>query len=268
MSSSTSRTWQWATTSSTTPGRTSHSVVTLDQMNFDVADPATTGQIMQFRVVPAVAPDPTTPPRFLVLPPVTPLPRETVTRRLALIEELSRFFSDTPVETELGSITWDSRRRRRHVHKHEWRGPVSEKPQTGATEVWELYNVTADAHPIHIHEVVFEVVNRQDIVVIRGSEAGSNRPLVSANAAGAFGNRLQRYGDCLPRPGNSRARTVQYAGPVRLALPHRRTRGQRDDAALPDRPGTTGATGIAAVRSGEGVPESCSAATTPDTDSR
>jgi FtsP/CotA-like multicopper oxidase with cupredoxin domain len=31
--------------------------------------------------------------------------------------------------------------------------------------VWEIYNATADAHPIHIHEVAFEVVNRQDIFV-------------------------------------------------------------------------------------------------------
>jgi FtsP/CotA-like multicopper oxidase with cupredoxin domain len=31
----------------------------------------------------------------------------------------------------------------------------------GATEVWGFYNATADAHPIHIHEIVFEVVNRQ-----------------------------------------------------------------------------------------------------------
>ena len=31
--------------------------------DFPVADPATTGQVMEFRVVPAVAPDPTTPPR-------------------------------------------------------------------------------------------------------------------------------------------------------------------------------------------------------------
>ena len=28
----------------------------------------------------------------------------------------------------------------------------------GATEIWELHNFTADAHPIHIHEVQFEVV--------------------------------------------------------------------------------------------------------------
>ena len=75
--------------------------------DFDVADPATTGQIMQFRVVPAVAPDPTTPPQDLAPPPVPPLAVETVTRRLALIEEMSRFFSDTPAETELGTIDGD-----------------------------------------------------------------------------------------------------------------------------------------------------------------
>ena len=27
--------------------------------------------------------------------------------------------------------------------------------------MWELHNFTEDAHPIHIHEVLFEVVNRQ-----------------------------------------------------------------------------------------------------------
>ena len=36
--------------------------------DFEVADPGTTGQVMEFRVVPAVAADPTTPPRFLGLP--------------------------------------------------------------------------------------------------------------------------------------------------------------------------------------------------------
>jgi len=27
--------------------------------------------------------------------------------------------------------------------------------------VWEIHNFTADAHPIHIHEVQFQVVDRQ-----------------------------------------------------------------------------------------------------------
>ena len=57
--------------------------------DFDVADPDSTGQIMQFRVVPAVAADPTTPPRFLVLPTVAPLPTPRRTRALALVEEMS-----------------------------------------------------------------------------------------------------------------------------------------------------------------------------------
>jgi spore coat protein A len=134
-------------------------------VDFPVADSATTGQIMQFRVVPAVAADPTTPPQFLVLPPITPLPPATVIRRLALLEELSRFFDDAPVETELGIVSGDPNTGVGTWTKLEWRMPVTENPMVGATEVWELYNATADAHPIHIHEVVFEVVNRQDIFV-------------------------------------------------------------------------------------------------------
>ena len=38
---------------------------------------------------------------------------------------------------------------------------VSETPQEGATEVWELINLTPDAHPIHIHLIQFQVISRQ-----------------------------------------------------------------------------------------------------------
>lgn len=55
--------------------------------DFDAADPETTGQIPQFRVVPAAAGDPTTPPQFLQLPPLTPLATAGAhVRRLALVE--------------------------------------------------------------------------------------------------------------------------------------------------------------------------------------
>jgi FtsP/CotA-like multicopper oxidase with cupredoxin domain len=37
----------------------------------------------------------------------------------------------------------------------------SELPQEGTTEVWEIVNLTADAHPIHLHLVQFQLVNRQ-----------------------------------------------------------------------------------------------------------
>jgi FtsP/CotA-like multicopper oxidase with cupredoxin domain len=132
--------------------------------DFDRADPDSTGQIMQFRVIPATAPDLTTPPQFLVLPPVTPLTGGAV-RPLALLEAASEFFEDAPVEARLGTVTGDPNTGTGTWTAREWMDPVTENPSVGATEVWELYNATADAHPMHIHEVAFQVVNRQAIII-------------------------------------------------------------------------------------------------------
>jgi spore coat protein A len=135
-------------------------------VDFDLADPASTGQVMEFRVVPAVAPDPTTPPQFLQLPALAALPAATVTRKLALIESGGEGFDkdgaevEGPVEALLGNVggtgVWAARK---------WMDPVTEDPAVGATEVWEIYNTTADAHPMHVHEVAFEVVNREGLVL-------------------------------------------------------------------------------------------------------
>lgn len=38
---------------------------------------------------------------------------------------------------------------------------VTEIPQVGSTEIWEFINLTGDAHPIHIHLIQFQVLNRQ-----------------------------------------------------------------------------------------------------------
>jgi FtsP/CotA-like multicopper oxidase with cupredoxin domain len=134
--------------------------------DFEVADPGTTGQIMEFRVVPALDADDSTPPRFLQLPAITPLPAATVTRRLALIEEAGEGADEGgeeiegPVEALLGTVDTDG-----FWTERKWMDPVTENPAVGATEVWEIYNTTADAHPMHIHEIAFEVVNRQGLVV-------------------------------------------------------------------------------------------------------
>jgi spore coat protein A, manganese oxidase len=132
--------------------------------DFDAADPATTGQILQFRVVPSTTVDASTPPEFLQLPAITPLPPATVTRPLALLEEASAFH-DGPAEALLGTVAGDPNIVPGVWSKRLWMDPVTENPAIGATEVWELYNATEDAHPMHIHEVHFEVVNRQDILV-------------------------------------------------------------------------------------------------------
>ena len=143
-------------------------------IDFDPSDPASTGQVMQFRVVPAVALDPTTPPTFLVLPPVVPLPPATVTRPLALIEKMGEGFDaggeevEGPVEALLGTVGPDSIDPATPAGvwtERLWMDPVTENPAVGATEVWEFYNTTGDAHPMHIHEIVFEVLNRERLAL-------------------------------------------------------------------------------------------------------
>jgi spore coat protein A, manganese oxidase len=38
----------------------------------------------------------------------------------------------------------------------------SELPREGDTEVWEIVNLTRDAHPVHLHLVQFQLINRQN----------------------------------------------------------------------------------------------------------
>jgi spore coat protein A len=42
-----------------------------------------------------------------------------------------------------------------------WYEPITENPAVGDTEIWEIYNTTGDAHPMHVHLVHFEVLNRE-----------------------------------------------------------------------------------------------------------
>jgi spore coat protein A len=131
--------------------------------DFDPADPDSTGQVMEFRVWPRVGRDKSTPPERLVLPAIAPLPAETVTRQLALIEKMGMGYDangaevEGPVEALLGNVENGA------AVEGLWVEPVTENPDVGATEVWEIYNTTGDAHPMHVHEVVFEVVNREGL---------------------------------------------------------------------------------------------------------
>ncbi len=130
-------------------------------VDFDPADANSTGKVMEFRVVPAVAADPTTPPMFLQLPAIAPLPAPTTTRPLALIEKMGMGYDqgdnevEGPVEALLGTVDGGM------AVERMWSEGVTENPAVGDTEVWEFYNTTGDAHPMHVHEVVFEVVNRE-----------------------------------------------------------------------------------------------------------
>jgi FtsP/CotA-like multicopper oxidase with cupredoxin domain len=140
------------------------------------ADPATTGQVMQFRVVPATSFDNSKSPMDLVLPKRTPLPGATNTRGVTLNEEESATVMVlvnaegewvTPVELACGdpnAVPFGPTAALLGTESGgplKWMDDVTEAPDLGATEVWEIRNNTVDAHPIHLHQVEFEVVNRQ-----------------------------------------------------------------------------------------------------------
>lgn len=42
-----------------------------------------------------------------------------------------------------------------------FRDPVTEKPELDSVEIWNLVNLTEDTHPIHLHLVRFQVLDRQ-----------------------------------------------------------------------------------------------------------
>jgi FtsP/CotA-like multicopper oxidase with cupredoxin domain len=57
----------------------------------------------------------------------------------------------------------------------------SELPQEGETELWEIVNLTADAHPIHLHLVQFQLLNRQNFNI--NKYAGAYNALFPASSA-------------------------------------------------------------------------------------
>jgi spore coat protein A, manganese oxidase len=127
------------------------------ERDFPAADPGTTGQVMKFVVGPLTSPDTSMPPDQLGLPAFTPLGEATNTRRVALLEEDSRVLEGVgPKEAELGVVDEDGT-----PVNLSWDQPITENPALDSTEIWEIFNFTEDAHPIHIHEVQFQVVDRR-----------------------------------------------------------------------------------------------------------
>ena len=148
--------------------------------DFDAADPTTTGQVMEFRPVPLKGVDAGTPPAQLALPAPPVLPAATqATRTITLNEEESATVCVVedmdgnvvevdcanpaaaafgPTEALLGTLKADGT-----STPLMWSDATTENVSLGNTEVWEIYNFTADAHPIHIHLVQFQVVDRQGL---------------------------------------------------------------------------------------------------------
>ena len=70
-----------------------------------------------------------------------------------------------PIAPILNNTGWDGKRdMNTPIPGFSKLGPnyLSELPQVGSTEQWDIINMTMDAHPIHLHLVQFQLINRQD----------------------------------------------------------------------------------------------------------
>jgi spore coat protein A, manganese oxidase len=101
--------------------------------------------VMQFRIAANKTADPSSLPT--TLRPVSRIPENTAvrTRELTLADYQNRLGRSSVML--LNGAHWDM--------------PVTEKPMLNSTEIWSFINLTDDSHPIHLHMVRFQVLDRR-----------------------------------------------------------------------------------------------------------
>ncbi|MGW5665778.1 multicopper oxidase family protein [Streptomyces sp. NPDC003758] len=125
--------------------------VTLTNYNAPVHYPDGDGpeisEIMQFQVTKPLSggADRTTPPKTLRLPTVAPIEPKPHTRRREWVVYQHQLF---------GTMTFNA---------VPFMEPSQDFIKAGSTEIWEYINPNHDAHPMHVHLVNFQVLNRQPI---------------------------------------------------------------------------------------------------------
>ncbi len=139
-------------------------------------------QIMQFQVKskaksPGIVYDPATGASPRVGDPIVdlaPLMASRDVHRQLTLNEVESTISGAPLEALLNNSKWDGHQviengpphtigtRGDYVQSGDYSVPTyySERPNEGSMEVWDIINITADAHPIHLHLVQFQVVER------------------------------------------------------------------------------------------------------------
>ena len=103
--------------------------------------------IMQFRVGSGSVKETASMPAALRAVPKTPESDALQSRMLSLAE------IDNPVAEPMTMLLGGKR----------WMDPITEKPRLNSTEIWNLINITDDAHPIHLHLVRFQILDRRRI---------------------------------------------------------------------------------------------------------
>jgi spore coat protein A len=114
---------------------------------------------------------------------------------------------------------------------------ATEAPRVGSTEVWEVANLTVDAHPIHVHLIQFQVLNRQAMNTGEDDAGAPFGYMADWQAAFAGGALVEGGGPPLPYGDPANPATWNADGAVGGNLPFS---PYLSGAATPPTPGEAG----------------------------
>ena len=167
--------------------------------------------VMQFRVSRNKIKDTSSLPSTLRPVPKIPESEATRTRMLPLVEMDD--WAENPITMSLNGAHWNM--------------PVTEDPVLNSVEIWNLINLTDDAHPIHLHLVRFQILDRRRFERFSYRTRGTLKYTGAAvppdpNEAG--------WKDTVRADPGMVTRIIvrfrRFCRALRLALPHPRARGQ------------------------------------------
>ncbi|XP_062199949.1 multicopper oxidase LPR1 homolog 2-like [Phragmites australis] len=115
----------------------------------DPGEKAETVAVMKFLIAESTEPDPSSLPATLMPHYPRADAREASTTRHITMYEYTKNGTDEPTHLYLNALSYMD--------------PVTETPREGTAEIWDVINLTDDNHPLHLHLVLFAVLEQRSL---------------------------------------------------------------------------------------------------------
>ena len=127
------------------PGERADIIVDFSEAGAELFLRTSVAVVMQFRILPRKVTDSSALPATLRPIPRIPENAASIARNLTLADDQDRLGRSSVML----------------LNGAHWSMPVTEKPLLNSTEIWSFINLTDDSHPIHLHLVRFQILDRR-----------------------------------------------------------------------------------------------------------